>query len=336
MAQEPVKDVLDEEDGKEIDDSGTEEGSVAQDSPAPAEDTGKADDLEVVIAGEAEDVITEDKVVEEAEEAAPDEDDAELLTYSEGVRKRIQRERAVTRRVREEAAAVISNERMARFASVMQTFELQENLADVLMVNFSEQIKTLSAELKLAKEGGETDKEIELSGKLDDLRARRREVEASKTNITAQKTATHQSIQRDLAAPKQPSPSTQAWLEKNSWFNHKSFKAETAYAKSLDNDLAKSGIPVATDAYFKELNKLISREMPELRGKIARSLRTGNKPGGSGVAPVNRVHQVGPLQAGAKRRVVLTPADMETMRTFKMDPTNREHQIAFARSKSGA
>jgi hypothetical protein len=43
--------------------------------------------------------------------------------------------------------------------------------------------------------------------------------------------------------------------------------------------------------------------------------------------------RAGPAKPTGKSRVILTAADLETMRTFKLDPNNSEHRMQFARER---
>lgn len=362
MADTPVKDVFDDEnpdeanlgthgvdgDGQDTDSGGGDGADAGAGVAAPG------DDLQVVIAdddpddpdlnaggddtetgGGGDDTLT-------GSDAGADDDggDPEDKKYSQRVQERIARERRVTARVRQESAAEVLAERKSRFAAEKKALEAQESLAGVLLDNLDGRIKALTGELKTAKEGGDTDKELELQSQLDDLRAKKREVEGGKVSLERSKAELTEREKTELTTTARAAPpSTQRWLDRNRWFGHPAFKAESVLARVLDAEVSKTGLRPDDPRYFQELDRLIARDAPDLKGKIARVLRTG--PGqprrGAGAAPVGRSQQQQPASRGqpaaSAKRIVLTRQDLETMRTFRLDPTNPEHQKEFARNK---
>ena len=89
---------------------------------------------------------------------------------------------------------------------------------------------------------------------------------------------------------------TRAWNEQNRWFGTN--RKMTAYALSLHEDLVESGVPVASDDYFKSINADIQKRFPEAFDGEPAEAQTSQRQQSNVVAPASR--------STAAKKVVLT------------------------------
>ena len=359
MAEQPGKDVFEDDDDPVVDDDQrvadeAEEAEEQKGTEAAVTEAG-GDDIEVVLA-EEEKAATEDDADkdagddslaavpagEEQETEAEEAVDDDLKSYSKKVQDRIARERRLVKRAREEADAAVVKERGQRIDAERRALTAHKNLTEVLLVNIDGQIKAKSGELRALLSAAATGdeeavgKQVDVQGELDDLRAKKREIEGAKASLATQA----EEFERQAKEPPatiQPkvTPATQAWLGQNKWFGRKGFFAETVAVRQLDNQLATERSDKGSAEYFRELNRRIQSEIPDLGGKVRRAFKPAQAGGGSAVAPVSRSQSVRTDGAG-KRRVTLDRQDIQTMRDLKLDPTNKDHVSRFAREKMAA
>lgn len=357
MADTPVKDVFEDEDdtGVEDDQRVIDEAEEAEEK-AGAETAATAattDDIEVVLAEEEKAETDADKedgeeveatdlaAVPGTEEAEGEEVDADLKTYSKKVQDRIARERRLVKRAREEADAAIGKERSQRIEAERRSLTAHKNLTDVLLVNIDGQIKAKSGELKAlmtaAATGDEdaTGKQVDVQGELDDLRAKKREIEGAKVSLASQAEEFERQVKAaPVVTTPTVSPATQSWLGQNKWFGRKGFFAETVAVRQLDSQLAAERGDKGSSEYFKELNRRIQAEIPDLGGKVRRAFKPVNQVR-SAVAPVSRGSSASSDSLG-KRRVTLDKADLQNMRDFKIDTSDPKAVALYAREKLAA
>lgn len=352
MAEQPVKDVFAEEENDDLENQfvvdEAEEAEQKAGTETAAAEAG-ADDIEIVLAEEEKKEEVEPEEAEEEKEAAVEDGeqgaeqeteseevvDEDLKSYSKKVQDRIARERRLVRKVREEAEAAVSQERTLRIEAERKSLSAHKNLTEVLLVNLDGQIKAKTAEVLAAKEAGETVKEEEIRGELDDLRAKKREIEGAKVSLD-QQAEEFERTAKEVPAKTQVSDAAQTWLGQNRWFGRKGFAAETLFVHNLDNQLATERSDKGSPEYFRELSLRMRREIPDLADKVKRAFKPQAATPKSAVAPVSRSSASANTNAQGKRRVTLDSADIKNMREFKLDPTNKAHVAAYAREKMNA
>src|SRR3990167_11122729 len=160
MAEAPVKDVF-ADDEPDDDQRVVDEAEEAEQQREAEEAATKAgtDDIEVVLAEaeeaepDEEDAEEEPEVKAEADDdmAVEDDVDEDLKSYSKKVQDRIARERRLVKRAREEAAAAVSGERAKRIDAERKSLTAHKNLTAVLLVNIESQLKAKSTELKIGR-----------------------------------------------------------------------------------------------------------------------------------------------------------------------------------------
>lgn len=301
------------------------------------------DDIEVVLAPEDDegapilDKLEEGKEEALGGEATEDEvkdedDDGDIASYSEKVRRRIMRERSlrVAAENREEA------ERSARIQSQAENHASQLNSAEITLAMVDGQIKEKEALLKTAKDGGKIEDDIKLSGELGELRARKTEVERVRDHLKT-------------AKPAQPNPLLHAWERENRWYGNPEFFAESATVRAISQQVAQK-YPPNTKEHFEEVDKQLRQRMPNLVARVkARlgqdSIRGQDTRGGNGKHELEprgrqapRLASPGggfgrPASPGNKQRIVITKTDVEAMRRVRLDPNNKTHVLEYAQNK---
>lgn len=349
MAKAPARAVSDDELLRDEEEAPAEDALdgldlTAEDETPQAEDA-KDDDLEVVILDEDEGKDKEKAEVadeKDAEVVGQDEDDTgevvetpqfltewEKKNYSQAMQQRVMRERrakkaeADARLAAETRADTEARGRQAAEANLRASEKLSATLLSDL---FGRDIVAKTALLKAAKEAGNTDDELKLQGELEDLRAKKRDVDAAKDRL-----------EKAPATEEKPAvnPLTEQWMGRNRWFNDKAFERQRRLTMTLDRELAeevKSGTfrhQANTAEYFAELDKRIHAEMPQLRARI-RQAYGGPTKTQARVAPVSRA---APARTAGNGKVFLTKDDLENARNFGVDTSDKKQLAEYARNK---
>jgi hypothetical protein len=360
MAQ-PGNDAFEDDDDGEF--KPVVDSADAQDGEGPAGDASAHDEeIEVVVAGgtDAGDAVdgpdesgaTDDDAIsaggEDDEPAAGEEDaegddelDDEARSYGKNVQARIRREIRLRKRAAEEGQRAVITERQQRLDTHRELLQTRKHLAETLLVNVDGDIDKAKAELKRAKDDGNTDEEVAAQEKLSQLHARKAQLEDAKKSLEATEAQFEQEAKRQTAAAsasQELTPATRSWVERNKWMKNPKLKSEAYHVLHLDSQLTASGkVEPGTPAYFKELDRLIARELPALKTKIQATMRQQpagkNNAARAGAAPGGRSAPGQSRSASGPTKVVITNEDKQKMLRFKMDPTNKEHLLEFARNK---
>lgn len=253
-------------------------------------------------------------------EAESGQDDDNLDGYSERVRKRIMRER----RIKEEREAEASAERQARVRLEGEVHEQNKLILDLTSKNIETQLRDKQAELKKAKDAGDTEAESKVQMEISELQQQRSQVLHAKKQVEAGPPASRQP---------QANPLTDQWKGRNRWFGDAKYRVETVAAIAIDREVAAEGYKPDTPQFFAELDRRIRKKLPQ----VAQAAR---QPSGQ---PVVKRKQQPPVAAvrGAqpstvvRGKVTLTRSDIANMHTFKLDPKNPEHVKEYARQKVG-
>jgi hypothetical protein len=224
------------------------------------EDEDKKDDF---IEEEAVDIeITTESDEEESNKPAKSDDEDELASYSEGVKKRINKLTYKTREAerREQEALDYARAVKSELDSLKKReTTLSKSLESEAETRLKTQEQLYKDQYKSAIDLGDADKPIEAQTYLSQLavekerlrnyREHRREVE------TAPETFMPQPTQRQV-----PDRKAQEWAERNAWFG--SERGMTAVAYEIHDDLVTEGVSPSSDTYYRELDSRIRREFP--------------------------------------------------------------------------
>ena len=309
-------------------------------------DEGDEVEVEIVDDPEVEEPAPEEAAAEPppVEDAAAAEDtpvDEEFKGFKPDIQKRIQREIRIRRKAEE--AANLAVQRLQEETTRMQTVasetaelrknnvELQRQYAEVLAHAFNNQIEVKRRDLKAARDAGNFDDEQKIQGELDDLRFKHNQVQDMQRQLpTAEATAAAAAAATAAARPaaaaaaataKPPNPLATRWVRDNaSWFNNAKFEGHRAFALTEDAKLTKEGYDQGSGEYYKELDSRIDKAFPTLRRKSAAVKQ-----------PVAGVPAGGGAKNSGGNKITLTRADLEMMKSFNLDPSNKLHLREYAR-----
>jgi hypothetical protein len=281
---------------------------------------------------EVEDEETEVEIEEEqAEEEEPevdqlDEEDVddtdevdEKPTKKDVFDKRLDRSNRLVEETRREAAAL--RERLTQVEARAQ-INADDTKYTADKTKLESELVSVRTSLRTAIEAGDTEAQVSAQEKLSDIKGDLKVLEARHVDSkVAVENARAQRTDSPIVKTK-----AEQWIRKHQRFNT---DAEyNATAKSVDSQVKAAGFDPETDDYYKELDKRMSKFypkefasaikkiVPKVRKHPASGIRQNE---GGGTKPVTKKSGAFEVRNG---RVYLTPRQVQTMRTFQMDPTN--------------
>lgn len=224
------------------------------------EDEDKKDDF---VEDETVDVEITAELDDEGSDKAPKPDDEdELASYSEGVKKRINKLTYKTREAERREQEALDYARAVKLeldSLKKRETTLSKSLESEAETRLKTQEQLYKDQYKSAIDMGDTDKQIEAQSYLAQLavekerlrnyREHRREVETIPERQIPQPT------QRQV-----PDRKAQDWAERNTWFG--SERGMTAVAYEIHDDLVAEGVSPTSDTYYRELDSRIRKEFP--------------------------------------------------------------------------
>lgn len=217
-----------------------------------------------------------DEQAEAAEAAA--EDDDEVLVDADDEDENFRRKRKGKRSAKERIGELTREKReleRLQAASAAEKRALEERMAALeekvkatdgltyqqQVQQFAQQYHAVRGQLQEAIEEGNTEKQLELTETLADMRAEARMRDA------AAKAATEQPKPQPQPKPEQPQAPREAmkWWGKNAWFNSPGFEEETQVARRIDAALHAEGTWQNDEPeYYEEMDKRLQKRFPEL------------------------------------------------------------------------
>lgn len=281
------------------------------------------DDIEIVIddGAEPEDGDTEASGGIEADagkegEAEPDDAVDEDESYSERVRKRIDRERRLKEQERDRAAA--AEARAAELEKELHTFR-SKGERDKL----DGDLTAAKDKLRKAREDYNTDAEVEALTEINRITARKASLETDGPPPKRAEGGGEPSGGKDDAT--QLSPLAQKWLKDNAWMQDGRYAAQQGAAFAINQALLKEGKYQDTDPkFYAELDRRLARTV-----RIPRTKPTNLPPTGQG----RDVDRPPPRRDGSSRRVELTRDDIAQMRVLGLDTTDKKVLREYAMNK---
>ena len=223
---------------------------------------------------------------------AKEQDDAELATYSEGVKKRIkkmrwqqgevERERDAIRAERDEAVRVTQNlyGQNRQFAQTINTGEAR--LVAEIKQRATNDVILAKREYADAYEKGDTTAIIEAQDKLINATSDLRTSTAYEADYNQRQTRQQQQqyqqprqaapVQRQVPSVPKPTEGASNWADDNPWFGDPEHADMTALAYGVhENAIKVKGIKPDTDEYFAEIDTAMRKRFPEhfTNGKVS-------------------------------------------------------------------
>lgn len=294
--------------------------------------------------------------VQESEPASNDDADQGDNNLTRQMQKRIARMQRSFDQQRAEMQAAHQRE-LAGIRTQLETLRIQRSGAptDADEAAHKKVMDDLQAKLEDAQERGDS-KEVaritrEMSGAENRYWAERTNAMMAgahaKANEDRRGAAEGQQQQAGAQAePVKPQPTAAAnrWMEANDlWWEDEDYAAEKGAANAIHHALVREGSDPNTDEHFAEVTRRMQRKFPSLaikmppgqrRRPLEDALGAEGEDGQQRRAPVRPVGgDAGGSVPRGRYDVQLDAADMATMRSIGLDPTNDKHILQFARSK---
>ena len=234
------------------------------------------------------------------------------MPYSVKVRKRIQKE--VAKRAEAEQKNVDLEEKLAM---------MEKKTYDIANKSLSNQLSSVSTQLKSAIEEGNTDQQVKLYENMAEIRSQMTKTEDYAAQVPQTKENT----------TKKAPPLATEWVKENStWFNKPGYRKETAVAYGIDAELTEEGWDVHDPGYYDEMTKRLKssglsyfNKSEENTSKDERNVVQKNNRVQSPVAGVSR------KKGTSSNRVKLTSDDLATAKNFGIDITDEAALKRFAK-----
>lgn len=172
------------------------------------------------------------------------------------------------------------------------------------------------AMLRQAVEEGDTDKQVELTESLSDLRTRAHMIDFKK----------EQEVEPEAPPPTQPTPSppkeAMIWWNNRRWFNAPQFEEESQEARKIDVELTTEGYDKEDPSFYEELDNRLQEQFPRLYKGSAKRSKPPTTPSKGGGAMEQRPQT-------NDGRIVMTASELATAKDLGM--TTKEEFAAFAK-----
>lgn len=206
------------------------------------------------------DIIEEDKDTDDEPKGLAEtlDDDLEKNKDEEKTSRFQQRIDVMTRRQR--TAETESATTKAENAELRQRLEnLESGVSTKNRDDFKQTYDQVKSDLFKAAEDGDTQKQVDLTEKMADMRAAARVAEMQRPNPDAANTET-----KAPAKALEPPKEALSWWNRNRWFNTQEHTGESAFARDLDVQLEAAGYDNQSPEYYEELDNRLQKRFPEL------------------------------------------------------------------------
>ena len=133
---------------------------------------------------------------------------------------------------------------------------LEEGIGEKDQLDLQNQYTNTKAALSQAVEEGNTERQIELTEILTDIRAKARTAEAAKTDAPFEEEEGQLPATVSNTPPQDPPPKeAMLWWNRNRWFNGPQFEEESNEARKIDAELEAEGFDREDKSYYEELVK---------------------------------------------------------------------------------
>tara|TARA_R110000824_G_scaffold64402_6_gene168292 strand:+ start:21995 stop:22921 length:927 start_codon:yes stop_codon:yes gene_type:complete len=190
---------------------------------------------------------------------------------------------------------------------------------------FQERVQQVRDGLKKASEEGDTDTQVELTERLADMKAASRIHEMQQRYKEYRKKGAENAAREGAANAGQEVRVPQLakkWLSRNKWFNGEGTEAETAFARSIDNQVDADGFDQETPEYYEELDKRLQKVFPKLYSPAKG--RNRSKP-----ATIQSGGSRGKGKRSGDGRIRFTKEQFQTARDLGL--TTKEDLLAYAK-----
>jgi len=295
------------------------------------------DDIEII-----DDTPEKDRGRKPLDREVLDPDDAELATYSAGVKGRIseltharhdeRRAREAAERERDEAvrasqALLQQNRQLAQRTTNGETHLIAASKAAAEAA-----VEAARGKLRAAKEAFDTDAEMAANEELLEAKIRVREVERFKPP-PVQKAEDVVQLAPVQAQSDPVDQKTLRWQAKNQWFGTDGNEEMTSFALGLHQKLVKSGVDPRSDEYFQKVDGRLHEVFPDFFGET----KTDEPSDRSQQRTQQRTSPVASASRSAAgvTKVRLTQSQLSLAKKFGITPQQYAQEVAKLEQKNG-
>ncbi len=141
--------------------------------------------------------------------------------------------------------------------------DLETGISTQRRDDFKQDYDQVKKDLFKAAEDGDTQRQVDLTEKMADMRAAARVAEMNQKTRTNQQ-QDDQSQQQDQSRSPEPPKEALNWWNRNRWFNSSEHAGETGFAKGIDSQLEAEGYDNQTPEYYEELDNRLQKHFPAL------------------------------------------------------------------------
>jgi len=201
--------------------------------------------------------------------------------------------------------------------------------AEARKTQIDAELGQVNRDLIEAAEDGDTAKQVELQGKMVDLRVERGGLAqtAARPAETAPRPAAEQPPQLQARTP-----AAAEWMKRHSWINSPAHRDANEALLGIGMSLAQhEGMDPNTPAYYEQLEARLRARFPNLLPATAPAKKTTAAPR-STVSPVSRDDPPSAPRPGQGRQIRLTRDQLDNMVRFGLDPKNPADLREYARN----
>jgi len=229
------------------------------------EDEDKTEDLVEDEAAETEggDTGKEVEASSEGEKPSSGGDDDDLATYSEGVKKRINKLTYKTREAERREQEALEYARAVKLeldSLKKREMTISKSLETEAETRLKTQEQLYKDQYKFAVDSGDTDKQVEVQTYLAQLAVEKERLRNYREYRRETEAAPERPVPQPVQQRQQPDRKAQEWAERNTWFG--SERGMTAVAYEIHEDLMSEGFNASGDDYYRELDSRIRKEFP--------------------------------------------------------------------------
>jgi hypothetical protein len=198
----------------------------------------------------------------EGEKPSTGGEEDDLASYSEGVKKRINKLTYKTREAERREQEALEYARAVKLeldSLKKRETTLSKSLETEAETRLQTQERLYKDQYKFAVDSGDTDKQVEVQTHLAQLAVERERLR----NYRQYRREAEEVPERPMPQPvqrQQPDRKAQEWAERNTWFGAE--RGMTAVAYEIHEDLISEGFNASGDDYYKELDSRMRKEFP--------------------------------------------------------------------------
>jgi hypothetical protein len=202
----------------------------------------------------------------------------------------------------------------------------EQTLVNNYKENVIRELDDAKREYKDAYDSGDSDRLSEAQEKLIDVKMKSQQIEQYKPEFAED---TLQYEETNVQMPQQPQrlePTTQAWLDKNSWYGTDD---DMSYlAMGIHRRLEREGVALGSAHYFNVIDKEIRQRFPEKFDEESSEteIKTSAKKPSNVVAPATR--------STSPKRVKLTPTQLGLAKKFNLTPEQYARELTKLESQN--